>query len=57
MTAIDALFALAAAVAQFSCDLCVCDVNSSGKTTASDALAALRTAVGSRPTLTCRSCS
>lgn len=42
----DALFVLRAAVGQETCDPCVCDVDSSGRILASDALRTLRFAVG-----------
>jgi len=54
--ATDALFVLKTAVQQFTCDLCVCDVNSSGSITASDALLVLKSAVGTA-TLGCPACS
>ncbi len=52
----DALFALQAAVSLKSCDLCICDVDSSGHLAASDALAILRAAVGSGGPLDCVPC-
>ncbi|HEY2774773.1 MAG TPA: hypothetical protein VGK20_12070 [Candidatus Binatia bacterium] len=55
-TASDALFALKAAVGASNCNLCVCDVNSSGAVGASDALAILRTAVGIDTALDCPAC-
>lgn len=55
-TASDALYALKAAVGAADCDLCVCDVNSSGSIAASDALAILKAAVGLEITLTCPAC-
>jgi hypothetical protein len=55
-TASDALFALKAAVGAAECDLCVCDVNSSGSIAASDALGILKAAVGLEITLACPAC-
>lgn len=52
----DALFALKAAVGVGQCELCVCDVNSSGSVAAGDALAILRAAVGSETVLDCPPC-
>ncbi|MFN2375553.1 MAG: hypothetical protein ABR538_03390 [Candidatus Binatia bacterium] len=52
----DALFALKAAVGVGECELCVCDVNSSGSVAAGDALAILRAAVGSEAVLDCPPC-
>lgn len=52
----DALFALKAAVGVGACELCVCDVNSSGSVAAGDALAILRAAVGSETVLDCPAC-
>ncbi len=55
-TASDALFILRTAVGFESCPLCVCDVNNDGKITATDALAALKAAVGQPVSLTCPAC-
>jgi hypothetical protein len=49
----DALFILRTAVEVVTCDLVVCDVNDSGTITASDALQALRKAVGATVNLNC----
>ena len=49
----DALFTLRAAIAVESCPLCECDVDSSGVTTASDALAVLQSSVGLPTELNC----
>jgi hypothetical protein len=50
---VDALFIARAAVSLASCPLCVCDVNSSGRITASDGLATVRKAVGLNTLLVC----
>jgi len=52
-TASDALFTLKAAVGSTTCDVRVCDVNSSATVTVTDALAILRTAVGQPLELNC----
>jgi CSLREA domain-containing protein len=57
ITASDALIALNAAVGVSQCPLCVCDVNDSGGTTATDALALLGFAVGLPVTLDCPACT
>jgi hypothetical protein len=56
-TASDALFALNAAVGLITCEVCVCDVDSSSATSASDALRLLNFAVGiPNVTLNCPAC-
>jgi hypothetical protein len=50
------LMALVAAVGAGSCPLCICDVDSSGVTTATDALSILRRAVGQPIALMCVAC-
>jgi cysteine-rich repeat protein len=56
-TASDALFALNAAVGLLTCQLCVCDVDSSSSLSASDALRVLNFAVGiPNITLNCPAC-
>jgi hypothetical protein len=57
ITASDALFVLRTAVGSATCELCVCDVDSSGAVTASDALATLKSAVGQGVALTCPACT
>lgn len=57
VTATDCLYILQAAVKIVGCALCVCDVNSSGSTSASDALACLQHAVGQSVELACPACS
>jgi len=57
VTASDALFILRASVGLESCNACICDVNASGGTNATDALTALQFAVGLVAQLTCPSCS
>jgi len=52
----DCLFILRSAVGSQPCDLCLCDANSSGGITSSDALVCLRAAVGQSVTLTCVTC-
>lgn len=52
----DALAALKAGVGLSPCELCVCDVNSSGSIAAGDALAILRAAVGVQTPLVCPAC-
>ena len=56
VTASDALFILAAAIALENCEPCICDVNDSGAITAADALAALQVAVGLDTELLCQPC-
>jgi len=56
VTATDALYILNAAVGLVSCEPCVCDVDSSGGLTPTDALRVLRYAVGESVTLTCPAC-
>jgi hypothetical protein len=53
----DALFILRTAVGSECCDLCVCDVNGSRDIAATDALLALKRAVGQTITLACPPCS
>jgi hypothetical protein len=53
ITATDALVALRAAVGQQSCELCICDVNSTSSLTATDALAILKYSVGTLCNLGC----
>ena len=55
-TASDARFTLLAAIGARVCDICVCDVDSSGDIMASDALALLNDATGLTVSLTCTSC-
>jgi CSLREA domain-containing protein len=57
ITASDALIALSASVGTADCPLCVCDVNDSGGTTATDALILVRYAVGQPLSLDCPPCS
>ena len=52
-TATDALFVLRAAVNLLSCRACVCDVDSNGGTTATDALRVLKRAVGQNVEVAC----
>jgi hypothetical protein len=56
VTASDALFILRAAIALETCELCICDVDDSGGTSATDALATLRAAVGQSVSFTCPAC-
>lgn len=56
LTAADALAALRTAVGAGQCDVCLCDVDSSGAVFASDALAILRAAVGQAVDLICVPC-
>jgi hypothetical protein len=57
ITASDALVVLRAAVGAMGCELCVCDVDGSGRCiTATDALARLRAAVGLDVVLSCPAC-
>lgn len=53
----DCLFVLNAAVGTRACALCTCDVNNNAETTAADALACLRAAVGQDVELVCPPCS
>ncbi|MFN2375712.1 MAG: hypothetical protein ABR538_04195 [Candidatus Binatia bacterium] len=53
----DCLYILHAAVGNRSCALCTCDVNNTAETTAADALACLRAAVGQDVPLVCPPCS
>ncbi len=55
-TASDALFILNVAVGVGSCELCICDTDDSGDTTATDALMTLKDAVGAPVALACPSC-
>jgi hypothetical protein len=55
-TATDCLAILNAGVGLLTCDVCVCDVDASGATLASDALRCLARAVGQAVTLTCSPC-
>ena len=55
-TARDALFVLIAAVGTSSCELCVCDVDSSGRISATDALLVLKSVVGDDVRLSCPAC-
>ena len=57
ISASDALIALSAAVGLSECPLCVCDVDDSGGTAATDALILLRYAVGQPVTLDCPACT
>ena len=57
LTTTDAMVTLMASVGNFQCPLCVCDVDSSGDTTASDALRILRAAVGLPADLGCPTCT
>jgi hypothetical protein len=57
VTAVDALYILRTSVGTRTCDLCVCDVDLSGGTAASDALRALRKGVGQTVELTCPACT
>lgn len=57
ISAPDALVVLKAAVGAFACQICVCDVDSSGRITASDALTTLRRSVGIPMELLCEECS
>jgi hypothetical protein len=56
ITASDALYVLNSAVGAAACELCVCDVNSSGAVTATDALFVLNAAVGLDVRLMCPAC-
>jgi hypothetical protein len=56
ISASDALFALAVSVGFESCDPCICNTNNDATISAVDALAILRTAVGSGPTMNCPPC-
>lgn len=56
VTASDALFILSAAVGTVACDPCVCDVDGQGTVAASDALLALKKAVGEPVDLSCPPC-
>lgn len=55
-TATDALGILQASVATIPCELCACDVDSSGTTTSTDALITLRAATGLPATRACPAC-
>jgi hypothetical protein len=57
ITASDALYILAAAVGTVTCDACVCDVDGHGTVAASDALIALKMAVGEQLELACPVCA
>lgn len=57
ITVVDALVILKAAVGDGSCELCVCDVDSSGTISAADALRVLRIAVGLPNQLNCPPCA
>jgi hypothetical protein len=54
--ATDGLFMLRAAIALETCAACVCDVDGSGAVTATDALIALKIAVGQQIELACPAC-
>jgi len=56
VTASDALFVLAVSVGIETCDVCICDVNATGSVNVTDALAILRTAVGSGSPTSCLAC-
>jgi hypothetical protein len=56
VTASDALALLDASVGNRSCVACICDADSSGAVTSTDALLALRHAVGLIATLSCPAC-
>jgi len=56
VTAGDALFVLRASVGSAECDVCYCNVNGAGGTTATDALIALKAAVSLPVTLSCPAC-
>jgi len=55
-TVSDALYILRSGVGLESCDVCVCDTDGSGKVSATDALVALKIAVGQPLTLSCGLC-
>jgi len=55
-TTLDALFALKAAVDFGQCEPCICDIDSVGGVTASDALGILRAAVGIETPFDCPAC-
>lgn len=57
IAASDALFALNVSVGLLTCELCICDSNDDGRTSVGDALAILRTAIGSGPTMNCPPCA
>ena len=57
ITASDALFILGAAVGTVTCDPCLCDVDGHGSVAASDALLALKMAVGEQLELSCPPCA
>lgn len=57
VTASDALAILSAAVGAIVCEECVCDVDGSGSIAATDALLALRKAVGLSAPLNCPACN
>ncbi|MFT4570570.1 MAG: hypothetical protein ACI8TX_000260 [Hyphomicrobiaceae bacterium] len=52
----DALFVLRSAVDLVGCRLCICDVDGNGRTNTTDALLALRNAVGLEIETSCRQC-
>jgi hypothetical protein len=52
----DALFILRTAVGTLACQACVCDIDGSGSITATDALVALKIAVGQALALSCPAC-
>lgn len=56
LSATDGLIILNVAIGLQVCDACICDVDGSGETTASDSLIALRAAVGSVANLACPAC-
>ncbi|HXC52360.1 MAG TPA: hypothetical protein VN634_15875 [Candidatus Limnocylindrales bacterium] len=56
VTAGDALFVLRASVGSTECDVCYCNVNGTGGTTATDALIALKAAVSLPVSLACPAC-
>lgn len=53
IVATDALFILNASVGALACELCICDIDSSGAVVASDALRALSSATGVDVTIDC----
>jgi cysteine-rich repeat protein len=55
-TAVDALFILQSAVGVMACELCICDVDGNSAISATDALTALRIAVGGTEPLNCPGC-
>jgi hypothetical protein len=57
ITATDALFVLSVSVGLETCEVCICDTNASGSVNVTDALAILRTAVGSGSPTTCPACA